>query len=156
MNKAQLTIEGNKLIVEKEFDAAVDAVWDAFVTPEVLRQWFTGPDAAPMQFCEVDLRVGGRFRYEWKLKDGSILGMSGKFLEIIPHQKIVNTEAFDVDMGAGETINTSLFEELDGRTRYKLIGEFESAEALAELNTTDMEAAMNGCYDRLEVCARAR
>ncbi len=69
-----------------------------------------------MPVCRVDLRVGGKFRYEWLSAAGETLAMGGQYREIVPHERIVSTDLFDEDWTGGETINTLVLTEAAGKT----------------------------------------
>ena len=150
MSTTRFSADGNKLIVEKVFDATIELVFDSFIDPEIVKFWLTGPDDKSMYTCEIDARQGGYFRYVWSMADGSFVGMKGEFIQLIAPEKIVHTELFDEDWTGGKTLNTSTFEESNGKTLYRLVTSFSSEEALIEARKTGMEEWMAPSYDRLE------
>src|SRR6516162_148795 len=82
--------------VERAFNAPRELVFDAFTKPELVRQWLLGPDGWTMPVCEIDLRVGGAYRYVWRKESTATqMGMGGVFLEIVRSEKLVTTEQFD-------------------------------------------------------------
>src|SRR5215510_1735765 len=82
--------------VERDFNAPRPLVWDAFTKPELVRRWLLGPDGWTMPVCEIDLRVGGRYRYVWRKEStGHEMGLGGEFREIVHAEKLVATEKFD-------------------------------------------------------------
>src|SRR5687768_7589516 len=85
----------NEIQGTREFDAPPAMVWEAFTKPELLRRWMLGPDGWVMKVCEVDLRVGGAYRYVWyKEKTDYSMGMGGVYLEVERPRKLVNDEKF--------------------------------------------------------------
>jgi uncharacterized protein YndB with AHSA1/START domain len=104
-----------------------------------------------MPVCEIDLRVGGAYRYVWRKEStGAQMGMGGTFREIVPPEKLVATERFDEAWYPGEAINTTLFEEHGGVTTIRLIVAYESREARDTASRSGMERGMVAGYDRLE------
>jgi uncharacterized protein YndB with AHSA1/START domain len=96
--------------VARAFDASSKLVWDCHTQPDLIRRWMLGPPGWSMPVCEVDLTVGGAYRYRWRSdEDGAEFGSSGVHTEIVPFEKIVTTErmeGFD-----GEAVNTLTFAE---------------------------------------------
>jgi uncharacterized protein YndB with AHSA1/START domain len=101
--------------IERDFIAPRSLVFDAFTKPELVRRWLLGPDGWTMPVCEIDLRVGGAYRYVWR-KDsiGKEMGMGGVFREVVRPEKLVATENFDDSWYSGEALDTTLFEERAG------------------------------------------
>ncbi|MEA2707544.1 MAG: hypothetical protein QOF78_145, partial [Phycisphaerales bacterium] len=99
MNTGQLklTTPGEReLVMTRTFDAPRKMVFDAFTKPELLKRWLLGPPGWSMPVCDVDLRVGGAYRYVWrKDSDGTEMGMGGVYREIIAPERVVATEKFD-------------------------------------------------------------
>src|SRR5207247_8670465 len=93
----QLTTPSDREIaMTRVFDAPRKLVFDAHTKPELVKRWLLGPPGWSMPVCEIDLRVGGRFRYVWRRdNDGTQMGMGGVYREIVAPERIVNTEKFD-------------------------------------------------------------
>src|SRR5687768_6077484 len=93
----QITGQGEReIVITRSFDAPRGLVFDAFTKPELVKQWLLGPDGWSMPVCEIDLKVGGAYRYVWRRDaDGSEMGMGGVYREIVPNERIVATEKFD-------------------------------------------------------------
>ena len=90
----------------RSFDSPRDLVWDAHTKPAAVCRWLLGPPGWEMPVCEIDLRVGGRYRYEWVDKGrGKTMGMGGVFTEVVKPELIGSKEKFD-DWTMGETVNT--------------------------------------------------
>src|SRR5262245_8754169 len=137
--------------IERDFDAPRELVFDAFTRPELVRRWLLGPDGWTMPVCEIDLRVGGRYRYVWhKEKTGHQMGIGGVFKEIERPAKLVVTEKFDESWYPGEALNTTAFEQKGEMTRVSLVISYESKAARDTAARSGMERGMAAGYDRLE------
>lgn len=95
-----------EIVVERLFDAPQDLVFDCYTKPELVRRWLTGAEGWSLETCEIDLRVGGTYRYVWIGPDGAAMGMTGLFHEIDPVDRLVSTERFDDDFGMGGMLVT--------------------------------------------------
>ncbi len=134
----------------RSFDAPPRLVFDAHTKPELVRRWLTGPDGWEMSRCEIDLRVGGKFRYEWRNVDGSTMGMGGNFREIASPSRLVHTELFDEDWTGGEVVTTSLFaEDGDGRTLLTVTSLYPSKEGRDGAIASGMTTGVDTSYDKL-------
>lgn len=110
-----LTPSDREIVITRAFDAPRDLVWDCYTIPELLKQWYGLPDWE-MTVCEIDLRVGGRYRFVTRSPDGYDMGQSGEYRDVVRPVRIVNTETFDVDWTGGETLVTLTLER-DGEAR---------------------------------------
>ena len=101
-----VTARGDReIVMTRTFNAPRRLVWEAYTKPELLKKWLLGPDGWYFITCEVDLRVGGKYRYVWKNDEkNQTLGMGGEYREIAAPGRLVCTEKFD-DF-PGEAINT--------------------------------------------------
>ena len=145
------TPSGREIQVTRDFDAPRRLVFDAFTQPELIRRWLLGPPGWTMPLCEVDLRVGGVYRYVWRCEhDGSQMAMGGVFREVIPLERLVATEKFDEAWYPGEALDTTLFIETRGITRTLITVLYESREARDTARRSGMEHGMAAGYDRLE------
>jgi len=136
------------LSVERVFEAPAQLVWDAHTKPELVRQWLLGPDGWDMPVCEIDLRVGGAYRYEWSHPEQPSFGTGGVFTEVEPTSRLVSTER--MDGFESETLNTMTLSEADGRTTLTLLMRFESQEARDAAAATGMADGIGQSFDRLE------
>jgi len=132
------------------FAAPRSLVFDANTKPEMLKRWLFGPDGWSMAVCEIDLRVGGKYRYVWRHTDGREFASGGKFLEITPPEKIVSTERFEGAMDSGEAVNTLEFTERDGKTTVTLTMRFPSKEARDGAIQSGMNEGIELGYARLD------
>ena len=145
------TPSDREIQVTRDFHAPRRLVFDAFTKPDLVRRWLLGPPGWTMPVCEIDLRVGGAYRYVWRKEStGAEMGMGGTFREIVPPQKLVITEKFDDAWYPGEAINTTTFEERSGVTTVRLVVTYESREARDIASRSGMERGMIAGFDRLE------
>ena len=139
-----------EIAMTRVFDAPRRLVYDAFTKPELVRRWLLGPDGWTMPVCEIDLRVGGRYRYVWRKAGVPDMGMGGVYREIVPPERIVATEAFDDPWYEGEALDTTEFEEKSGRTTVTITMLLESKEVRDAILNSGMERGMAAGYDRLD------
>jgi len=136
--------------VTRDFHAPRALVFDAFTRPELVRQWLLGPDGWSMPVCEIDLRVGGKYRYVWRRdSDGTQMGMGGEFHEISVPEKTVATERFDQSWYPGGALDTTLFVAGDALTHVTINVRYESRVARDAARASGMEQGMATGYDRL-------
>lgn len=150
------TPSDREIQVVRLFGAPRQLVFDAFTNPDLVRQWLLGPPGWTMPVCEIDLRVGGKYRYVWRKGGVKDMGMSGVFREIARPRLIVATEKFDESWYPGEGLDTTLFEEKDGATRVTVTILYESKEARDIASRSGMERGMAAGYDRLEQMLQRR
>ncbi len=145
------TPSDREIQVTRDFDAPRALVFDAFTKPELVRRWLLGPPGWSMPVCEIDLRVGGAYRYVWvSEKDGAQMGIRGVFREITPVERLVATERFDDAWYPGEALDTTAFVEARGITRTTITILYESQEARNTASRSGMEYGMAAGYERLE------
>jgi len=117
--------------------------------PELLRRWFAGPPGWSLAVCEVDLKVGGAYRYLWRGPDGTEMGMRGVFREVAPPTGFVGTERFDQAWYPGEAVATLVLEGQRGKTTLTLTMRYESREARDIALESGMDQGVAIGYDRL-------
>lgn len=139
-----------EVTVRRVFDAPRRLVFDAHTRPELVRRWLIGPPGWTMPVCEIDLRVGGRYRYEWRGPDGETMGMGGSYREIVAPERIVATELFDVDWTGGETVTTWVLTEAGGKTTLSLTVLYGSLAARDAALKTGMADGMEMSYATLD------
>ena len=139
-----------EVVMTRSFDAPRELVFDAFTVPDLVRRWLLGPPGMTMPVCEIDLKVGGRFRYVWRNSEGIDMGMGGVFREIAPPERIVHTELFDEDWTGGEALVPTLFTEEGGRTTVTMTVLYSSREARDAALKTGMADGVAASYDRLD------
>ena len=97
--------------VARDFHAPRQLVFDAFTKPDMVRRWLLGPPGWTMPVCEIDLKVGGAYRYVWRKTGVKDMGMGGIFREIVPPERLVATERFDESWYPGDALDTTVFVE---------------------------------------------
>ena len=146
----QFSTPGDREIVMKRaFMARRELVFDAFVRPELLRQWFYGKPGGTLAVCEVALKAGDPFRYVWRDADGSEMGMRGVCLEFVRPERMVATEQFDVRWYPGEAVGEIALEENNGITLLTQTIRYETRAAREIVLRTPMEHGVALGYDRL-------
>ena len=113
----QLTAPGEReIVMTRVLDAPRKLVFDALTKPELVKRWLLGPPGWSMPVCEIDLRVGGKYRYVWrKDSDGTEMGMGGVYREIAVPERLVTTERFDEAWYPGEAVGTLVLVEQRGQ-----------------------------------------
>src|SRR4051794_9323712 len=135
-----------EIVLTRVFDAPRTMVFDAFSKPELLQRWF-GPRGWSLVVCEVDLRVGGGFRFALRGPDGRDMGMRGVYRELVQPDRSVHVESFD-DY-PGESVVTAVFKESDGKTTFTATVEYASKEVRDIVVQSGMEHGAAESYDRL-------
>lgn len=140
-----------EIIMTRSFNAPRKLVFDAFTKPELVKRWLLGPPGWSMPVCEIDLRVGGKYRWVWRRdSDGTEMGMGGVYREIVAPERIVSTEKFDDAWYPGEAVGTILLTEQGGRTTLTQTVLYESREARESVLKSGMETGVRASYDRLD------
>ena len=147
------TPTGREVVLTRVFDAPRRMVFDAFTRPELLKRWF-GPRGWSLVVCEVDLRVGGGFRFVMRSPDGKQMGMRGVYREIVPPERSVHMESFDDYPGESQV--TAVFVEQGGKTMLTATVLYPSQAVRDAVIQSGMEHGAAECYDRLaELLAEA-
>jgi uncharacterized protein YndB with AHSA1/START domain len=139
-----------EIVVTRAFNARRNLVFDAFTKPELLKLWLFGPGGWALEVCEVDLRVGGSYRYVWRGPNGVEMGMGGVHQEIVVPERVVATQLFDQDWTGGEAVGTLVLTEREGKTLVTNTLLYSSREARDAVLKTPMDKGMGASYDRLE------
>jgi len=145
-----------QILITREFDAPRHLVWRTYTEPELIKRWWAG-DHGTVTSVEVDLRVGGRWRYVMTATGGFEVAFHGEYREVSAPERLVNTEAFEgiPDPDDNAALTTLTLTEKDGRTYFELLVEHkDQAGRDAHLNS-GMEAGMQKSYDALERVAAA-
>lgn len=144
------TPSDREIAMTRVFDAPRHLVFEALTRPELLKRWFGGPPGWTLVVCDIDLRVGGTYRYVWRRDNGDEMGMGGVYCEIVPNERVVATEAFDQSWYPGEALDTMVLVEKDGKTTLTTTVLYESREARDGVLKSPMEEGVAASYDRLE------
>lgn len=147
----RVTAHGEReIVMTRVFDAPRSLVFDAWTKPELLKQWLLGPPGWSMIVCEIDLKVGGAYRYVWRRdRDGTEMGMGGVYREIVAPERIVATERFDESWYPGEAVGAIVLVEQGGRTTLTQTLLYESRAARDGVIKSNMEQGVAASYDRL-------
>src|SRR5882724_2451840 len=144
------TPSDREIAMARVFNAPRRLVFDALTRPELVKQWLLGPPGWSMPVCEIDLKVGGTYRYVWKREsDGTEMSSGGIFREITVPDRIVATEKFEQPWYPGESLVTSTFVEHDSKTTLTMTVLYESRETRDMVLKSGMERGVAASYDRL-------
>jgi uncharacterized protein YndB with AHSA1/START domain len=155
--KAEVTLPADDQIkVVREFDAPANLVYRAVTEPELVKRWW-GAQRGAMTVTEIDLRVGGKWRYVMDASNGQEVGFHGEFREIVPNERIVQTEAYEgiPDPDESANVNTMTLVEADGRTTMELLIQCVNKESRDMQIASGMEEGMQESYDDLEDVAKS-
>lgn len=141
-----ITRGDHEIVMTRVFDAPRHLVYDAFTKPALLKRWF-GPHGWSLTTCEVDLRVGGKYRFVLEGPGGRSMGMSGEYRELTPPDGSIHTEKFDEY--PGQAIVTTRLVEVDGKTTLTATVYHESKEIRDAVVASGMEHGAAETYDRL-------
>ncbi len=142
------TPTSREVVVSRVFHAPRDKVFDALTKPELLRRWY-GPPGWTLVVCEVDLLVDGMWRFVLHKPNGMVVGQRGVYREIVPAEKLVNTETWE-DWDAGETVVTTRLVENAGRTTFTSTILFPSEEVRDTVVKSGLESGVSELYDKLD------
>jgi len=140
-----------QILITREFDAPKHLVYKAWTTPELVKRWWSA-NRGEVTIAEIDLRVGGMWRYVMIAEGGFEVGFHGVYREIVPNERIVSTEVYE-GMPDGEAVDTLTFTEVDGRTTITLLVQHSSKEHRDAHIDSGMEAGMQDAMDLLEQVA---
>jgi uncharacterized protein YndB with AHSA1/START domain len=152
--KNETTVErasDRELVVTRSFNGPARIVFDAWTKPELLKRWWTPTSCGVSLFaCEVDLRVGGTYRFVFGRNPMDPEVFSGRYTEVDPPTRLVFTQIYERMRSVGEAIVTATFEEIDGKTCLTLHQLFPSKEALDGALVSGMERGMRETLDQLD------
>ncbi len=148
-----------QILITREFDAPRHLVWKAWTTPELVKRWYHA-NRGEVTVAEIDLRVGGKWRYVAVTDDGMEVAFHGEYREVVPNERLVSTEVYEglpegVSEEEGGTLNTATFEEMNGRTTVTLLIEATSRISRDAIIESGMEAGLQDALDLLEEVARS-
>lgn len=140
-----------EILVTRAFNAPRRLVWDVHTKPELLKRWLFGPDGWSLEVCTVDLRVGGKARFEMTKQDDNFkMGWTDTYTEIVPQERIVSRQIFDEDWTQGETTVTLAFREAGNKTLLEMTVLYSSRDARDGALNTGMVDGMEMGYARLD------
>src|SRR5687767_3619725 len=146
-----------QILITREFDAPRHLVYRAYTEPELVRRWWAGR-RGEMAVAEIDLRVGGAWRYVMVAHGGHEVAFHGEYREIVPDERIVTTEVYEMPgadplPAADEPLNIVTFTEADGRTTLEILVQTTSRELRDMIAGSGMETGMQEGMDLLEEVA---
>lgn len=153
-----------EIVMTRSFNAPRRLVWDAMTKPDLVTRWMFVPPGWSWAVCEMDVRVGGRYRWAWNGPDGTLaMTISGEHLVVVPPAKIVHTELMEMSLGAGEACGseqqgsepwrlraTIELSESGGVTRLTMTLLFASKEARDAALASGMEQGVSAGYATLD------
>jgi uncharacterized protein YndB with AHSA1/START domain len=158
---AKLTLPTDEqILITREFDAPRHLVYEAMTTPELVRRWWHAK-RGEVTACEIDLRVGGKWRYAMVTPDGFEVAFHGEYVELVPDERIVTREVYEglpegVTEEQGSTVNTATFADAgEGRTELTLLIQTTSKFARDAIIESGMEDGLQDALDLLEETAQS-
>ena len=144
----------DEILITREFDAPKHLVYKAWTTPELVKRWWSGHRGS-VTSAEIDLRVGGRWRYVMVTNEGFEVAFHGEFREIVPDERIVTTEVYEGVPGGDDDppLNLITFTEADDRTKLEMLTQCPSREVRDMIIDSGMEGGMQEAMDALEQVA---
>jgi uncharacterized protein YndB with AHSA1/START domain len=152
-NSGDLKVTANgdrEIVMTRSFNAPRHLVFEALSKPELVKQWLLGPPGWSMPVCEIDFRIGGKYRYVWRHTDGKEMGMGGVYRDIVRPERIVNTEVFDESWYPGEAQGTTTIVEQNGKSVLTQTMRYETREARDGVLRSPMESGVAVSYNHLE------
>jgi uncharacterized protein YndB with AHSA1/START domain len=155
--KAVVTLPAEtQILIVREFEAPKHLVYRAYTEPDLIKQWWSGQRGSVVS-AEVDLRVGGNWRYVMTANEGFEVAFHGTYREIVPNERLVTTEVYEGAPVENEeedaALNVVTFEETDGRTTLTTLVECHTREVRDIIIESGMEGGMQEAMDRLEQVA---
>ncbi len=151
MQKIVLTTPSDREISwTRDFAAPQARVFDALTKPELIRQWLIGPPGWSMTECQVDLRVGGKYRWAWAHPEQGALAVGGEYREITRPSRIVSTERFDQAWYPGEAVGTAELADKKPGTSLQMTLVYQSKDARDAALKSGMDHGLNAGYDNLD------
>jgi len=143
-----------QILITREFDAPKHLVYRAWTTPDLVKRWWHA-NRGEVTLAEIDLRVGGMWRYVSRSEDGFEVGFHGEYREIVPNERLVTTEVYEgiPDADAHAALDTLTLTESDGRTTLTVLVEHPTKEGRDAHINSGMEAGMQDAMDLLEEVA---
>ena len=150
--------EDNQILITREFDAPAHLVWEAWTSPELVKRWWGGK-RGEVTSVEIDLRVGGKWRYVMEAEGGFEVAFHGEYSELVENERMVTTEVFEglpPELGDPDdlaALNTLTLTEHDGRTALEVLVEHQTKEQRDGHIESGMEGGMQESMDALEEVA---
>lgn len=142
-----------QILITREFDAPKELVYEAWTTPELVKKWW-GAKRGEVTVAEIDLRVGGNWRYVMITDDGQEVAFHGTYREIVADERLVSTEVYE-GFPEAEAVNTLTLTESDGRTTLEVLVQHQTKEHRDGHVESGMEDGLQDALDLLEETARS-
>jgi uncharacterized protein YndB with AHSA1/START domain len=139
-----------EIAMTRVFDAPRNLVFEAYTKPELVKRWLGVHGGWSWSVCEIDLRVGGAYRFVWRGPGGEEMGMGGVYREVVVPERIVATEAFDQSWYPGEAVSTVVLVQQGDTTTLTLTVRYQSREARDAVLKSPMEQGVAAGFDKLE------
>jgi uncharacterized protein YndB with AHSA1/START domain len=139
-----------QILIVREFDAPRELLYRAWTTPDLLSRWWTG-SRGTMKSAEIDLRVGGGWRYVLVSDEGAEVAFHGRYREIVPDERLVYTEVFEARPDA-EALTTVTFTDVEGRTALDILIQYETRQD-RDAHSASMDDGLQEALDLLEEVA---
>ena len=150
--KARVTLPADdQILITREFDAPPELVYRVWTTPDLVRRWWSGR-RGDVTSIEIDLRVGGAWRYVMVATEGFEVAFHGEYRELVPNERIVSTEVYE-GMPDAAALDTITFEEIEGRTLVTILVQHESKENRDAHVESGIELGLQEAMDLLEEVA---
>lgn len=144
------TPSSREIAMTRVFDAPRTMVWDALTKPELVKRWLGVRAGWTLPVCEIDLRVGGNYRYVWRGPKGQEMGMGGVYREIVAPERMVATEVFDQKWYDGDALDTTVLVENRGRTTLTTTVLYASQKVRDAILESPMKDGVGQSYDKLD------
>jgi len=145
-----MALGDREVVMRRTFDAPRALVFDAWTKPEIVTRWLGVRAGWTMPVCEIDLRVGGRYRWVWEHESGKKMGMGGEYREIVVPERIVATEKFDESWYRGGAVVTHVLTEDGAATVSTVTVRYETTEARDIVLASPMEQGVSEGYAALD------
>jgi uncharacterized protein YndB with AHSA1/START domain len=154
-NETKLELPSDRDIrIKRTIDAPARIVFECWTKPEFLRRWWAPKSrGVTLVGCDVDLKVGGAYRYVMRRDGGQEMAFSGKYSEVVPHSRLVYSNVFEPMRAMGEAVVTVTFDEDGVRTYVTTVERYPSKEVRDGVIATGMERGMRESMDQLEALA---
>jgi uncharacterized protein YndB with AHSA1/START domain len=154
-SRAKVTLPtDDQILITREFDAPKTLVYKAYTTPDLVKRWWHAK-RGEVTLVEIDLRVGGKWRYVMVTPDGTEVGFHGEYQEVVPDERLVSTEVYEgLPEGVSEedaaTLNTTTLTEADGSTTLTILVQAKSKVSRDAIIESGMEDGLQDALDLLE------
>jgi len=156
MSKLTLTTEGERhVVVTRRFAAPPEAVYRAHTEPKLIQTWMLGPPGWTMPACTSEPRPGGKIRFEWSDGQGNGFHLTGEYIELAPHSRIVHVERMHLPDPTPDNHVETKFTPDGAGTLLTVRMTLPDADIRSAMLATGMEHGMEASYERLDAMAAA-